>query len=254
MLLIFPSIEISRQQCIQYVRGEPGGDDKYSQDPVKTAIMWRGENAKTLHITDKDGFLEGKSDLCDIIDAIVRSVDIPIEVGGGIRTREAIADLLKRGVYRVVIGTVAAEQPELVGEFLKEFGSRRIAIAVEEMDNHVIIDGRKRILDIAPVDHVLRLKKMGVSRIIFYSIDSATKQEFFNYDALKKLARKTNLRITGGGGVSNYRELIKMATLEKFGVDSVIIGCPLYENVFPCQRLWRMNERELKDLGPTRRI
>lgn len=209
---------------------------------------------KTLHIVDKDGFLEGSSDLCSILEAIVKSVDIPIQVGGGLRDAAQIRELFRMGVFRVVVGTALVEHPELIEQFLKEFGSRKIAVAIESSDGRIIIDGRKKLTDVDPIEHALRMKKLGVSRIVFYSIHPETKEEIFDFEALKKMARKTMVRITSGGGISNYKELIKAQELEKYGVDSVIIGKALYENNFPCQRLWRLNEKLLTELGPTRRI
>jgi phosphoribosylformimino-5-aminoimidazole carboxamide ribotide isomerase len=158
------------------------------------------------------------------------------------------------GVFRVVVGTALVEHPELIEQFLKEFGSRKIAVAIESSDGRIIIDGRKKLTDVDPIEHALRMKKLGVSRIVFYSIHPETKEEIFDFEALKKMARKTMVRITSGGGISNYKELIKAQELEKYGVDSVIIGKALYENNFPCQRLWRLNEKLLTELGPTRRI
>ncbi|MBI3787460.1 MAG: 1-(5-phosphoribosyl)-5-[(5-phosphoribosylamino)methylideneamino] imidazole-4-carboxamide isomerase [Ignavibacteriales bacterium] len=254
MLLIFPSIEIRRGECVQFVQGERGAEKLYAIDPVKMAILWRGENAKTLHIVDVDGVEDGIVRNGDVIQRLVQAVDIPIQVGGGLRSYDQIKNLLDLGVYRVVIGTAAVTTPSLVELLIKDFGARKIAIALEAKGGKLRTDGGKYETNISPVDFALQMKKMGVTRLVYADIADDGKSKQLNFEALRELATRTNLRVTAQGGITGYRDLIQLQELEKFGVDSVIIGKALYDNQFPCQQLWRMNEKELKDLGPTRRI
>jgi phosphoribosylformimino-5-aminoimidazole carboxamide ribotide isomerase len=218
------------------------------------AILWRGENAKTLHVVDVDGVKTGKTQNRDIIEKMVQAVDIPVQVGGGLRDYEDIASLFQVGVYRVVIGTAAVLDQALIDRLIKDFGARRIAVAIEAKDGRVRTDGGAHQHDITAIDFALRMKRVGVSRIVYSDIaeDGATKR--LNLDALRSLAAQTGMRVTAQGGVTGYKDLILLQSLEKVGVDSVIIGKALYDNKFPCQRLWRLNERELSDLGPTRRM
>ena len=97
------------------------------------------------------------------------------------------------------------------------------------------------------------MKKLGVSRILFSQRGEDGETHILDYETLKELGTKTNVRITAWGGVHNYQDLIRLQELEKYGIDSVVIGKPLYQNAFPCQGLWRINEQQLQDLGPTRR-
>ena len=101
MILVYPAIEISHKCCVEIVHGIPGSEHLYSVDPVQLAVMWRGENAKSLHVVDLDGIAEGRIVNEDIIRNLVKAVDIPIQVGGGLRTYEAIKKVLDLGVYRV---------------------------------------------------------------------------------------------------------------------------------------------------------
>lgn len=254
MLLIFPSIEIRQGQCVQCVQGEWGSEQDYSIDPVKMAILWRGENAKTLHVVDVDGVRDGIVRNLNVIQRMVQAVDIPIQVGGGVRNHDQIKSLLDVGVYRVVIGTAAMTTPSLIELLIKEFGARKIAIALEAKDGKLRTDGGKQETNISPIEFAVQMKKLGVTRLVYADIAADGKSKQLNYDALKELVTQTNLRVTAQGGVAGYKDLIRLQELEKFGVDSVIIGKALYENQFPCQRLWRINEKELTDLGPTRRI
>lgn len=253
MLLIFPSIEIRRGQCVQLVHGEPGSESQYSIDPVKMAILWRGENAKTLHVVDVDGVKTGAVHNWDIIEDIVKAVDIPIQVGGGLRSYDDIAHLLEKGVYRIVIGTVAMHDQGLVERLIQDFGARKIAISIEAHNGKLRTDGGKITHDVSPLSFVLRMKKLGVSRIVYSEIGPDGKTKVSSPHSLKELATRSGVRITAQGGINGYKDLIRLQEVEKFGVDSVIVGKALYENKFPCQRLWRLNEKELTDLGPTRR-
>lgn len=254
MLLIFPSIEIRRGQCVQFVHGEPGSENMYSIDPVQMAILWRGENAKTLHVVDVDGVKTGKVHNWDVIENIVKAVDIPIQVGGGLRNYDDIKSLLEKGVYRIVIGTLAVHDHRLVEKLIQDFGARKIAISIEAHDGKIRTDGGRHVHDISPLAFTLQVKKLGVSRIVYSEIGPDGKTKVSNPASLKELAKRSSVRITAQGGINSYEELIRLQEVEKFGVDSVIIGKALYDNKFPCQRLWRLNEKELTDLGPTRRI
>lgn len=254
MLLIFPSIEISRGECVHVVHGDPGFEHVYSVDPVRMAVLWRGENAKTLHIIDRDGVEEGTVRNLDMIRKIVEAVDIPIQVGGGIRNLEEIRALLDLGVYRVVVGTAAAETPDLVEQVIREHGSRKMAISIESFQGKVRISRGKKLLPMTPVEFGRHMHGLGVSRALYSTIGDDGRTKKLDLDALREMAVSTGLRITAQGGVRNYQDLIALQELEPFGVDSAVIGQPLYENIFPCQRLWRLNEKDLKDLGPTRRI
>ncbi|HWP82136.1 MAG TPA: 1-(5-phosphoribosyl)-5-[(5-phosphoribosylamino)methylideneamino] imidazole-4-carboxamide isomerase [Bacteroidota bacterium] len=253
MLLIFPAIEISKACCLEIVRGEPGAEHLYSVDPVQMAIIWRGENAKTLHVIDVDGVEQGVVPNRDIIKRMVEAVDIPIQVGGGLRDYETVKDLFSVGVYRVVLGTAAVENPGLVERLIKEFGARKVAIYIESKQGSVWIKGGREKTDLTPINLALQMRKIGVCRFVYSEIEPEGHEKWLNYDSLRELATTTGIRVTAEGGVKSYQDLIRLQDLEKFGVDSAIVGKPLYENRFACQQLWRINEAQLTDLGPTRR-
>jgi phosphoribosylformimino-5-aminoimidazole carboxamide ribotide isomerase len=239
---------------VEIVHGDPGSEHRYSIDPVQMAILWRGENAKTLHVVDVDGVGSGKLENREVIRKMVEAVDIPIQVGGGLREYEEIKSALELGVYRVVIGTAAVNDPPLIERLVKEFGARRVAVAIEGRDGKIRSDGGKREWDLSPVAFARQMKKLGVMRVIYSDIAEDGISKRLNISALKELATAASVRVTAQGGVTGYQDLIRLQELEKYGVDSVIVGKALYQNSFPCQRLWRLNEKELTDLGPTRRL
>ncbi len=253
MLLIFPSIEISHDCCVQVVQSSEGSKKIYSLDPVQIATLWRGENAKTLHVVDLDGVAEGKVKHSDLIRRMVQAVDVPIQVGGGLRSYEEVERIFELGVYRVVIGTASVEQPELVERLVKQFGTRKIAIGIDSRNDKILIADHKTEAPITPLQHAKQMQKLGVCRILLSVREENGDGHVLAFNKLKELAQRTDIRITAWGGVKDYQDLIRLQELEKYGIDSVIIGRPLYQNAFPCQGLWRMNEQQLSDLGPTRR-
>ncbi len=254
MILIFPAIDIKDGKCVRLVQGAPGTEKVYSNDPAQMAILWRGENAKTLHVVDLDGAFEGHMRNLEAIKKIVDAVDIPIQLGGGIRSYDEVRQLFEIGVYRVVLGTAAIENPDLVQRTIKDFGPRKIAVGIDAKNGAVMTQGWKHDSGVDAIALSLDMKKLGVCRIVYTDIMRDGMLTGPNFDAIKEMATKSGLKVTASGGVSGFRDLIKMQELEKFGVDSVIVGKALYEDKFPCEALWRQNEKELKDLGPTRRI
>lgn len=254
MILILPAIDLKDGKCVRLVQGAQGTEKIYSDDPVKMAVLWRGENAKTLHVVDLDGAFEGKMKNIDVLRRMIDAVDIPIQVGGGIRTYEQVKQLIDCGVVRVVLGTAAIEDPDLVAQCIKEFGARRIVIGIDAKNGIVMTKGWKENTGIEAVSLALNMKSLGICRIVYTDITRDGMLTGPNFNEIKEMAVKTQLRVTAAGGISGYQDLIKLQELEQYGVDSVIVGKALYEDKFPCQELWRENESALDDLGPTRRI
>ncbi|MFA6540910.1 MAG: 1-(5-phosphoribosyl)-5-[(5-phosphoribosylamino)methylideneamino]imidazole-4-carboxamide isomerase [Bacteroidota bacterium] len=254
MILILPAIDLREGRCVRLVQGAEGTEKIYSDDPVQMAILWRGENAKTLHVVDLDGAFQGSMKNLDVLRKMIEAIDIPIQVGGGIRTYEQVKQLFDSGIYRVVLGTAAIDDPDLVSRCVKEFGQRKIVVGIDAKNGVVMTKGWKENTGIEAVSLALNMKQLGVCRVVYTDISRDGMLTGPNFDAIKEMAVKTGLRVTASGGVSGFEDLMKLQELEKFGVDSVIVGKALYENKFSCQALWRQNEKELDDLGPTRRI
>ena len=253
MILVIPAIDLRHGKCVRLIKGEPGTEKIYSDDPVKMAIIWRGENFKALHVVDLDGAFEGKPVNLDCLKAIVSAVDIPVEYGGGMRSYEDVKRALDTGIYRVIIGTVAVNDEELLMRLLRDFGPRRIVVGIDMRDGVVQVSGWKDSTGLSAVELGKKLKGNGVVRVVYTDIARDGMLLGVNAEAMKEFAVATGLRVTASGGVRSYEDLLKIQELEPFGVDSIIVGKAFYENKFPCAELWRMNEAQLNDLGPTRR-
>lgn len=242
-LLVIPSIDIKDGKLVRIVQGIPEiVPSLYPDDPIEMAKIWRAENAKCLHVVDFDGAWYGSNKNLPIIEKLIASVVIPVQVGGGLRTIEKIREAFKIGAARVVLGTIAVTNPEILQQALDEFGAEKIIVSLDVLKNSVMIFGRKETSALNPVSLGLNMKALGIKRLIITDVERNGLMLGPNLELLKLMAEKVGLKITASGGVSGYKDLISLLDLTSIGVDSVIIGRALYENKFPCQELWRIAE------------
>ncbi len=243
-LLVIPSIDIKNQKLVRIVQGIPQvAPSTYPDDPIEMAKIWRAENAKCLHVVDFDGAWYGTDINRNVIEKLIESVVIPVQLGGGLRTIEKIRDAFKMGAARVVLGTIAVTDPDLLKRVIDEFGADKIIVSMDVVKNYVIIRGRKEQSALTPVSLGLNLKLLGVKRLIITDVERNGLLLGPNLDLIKLVAEKVGLKITASGGISGFKDLISLLDLTQIGVDSVIIGRALYENRFPCQELWRIAEQ-----------
>jgi phosphoribosylformimino-5-aminoimidazole carboxamide ribotide isomerase len=252
MTLIIPAIDIKNGKCVQRVQGEPGAENIYSDDPVQAAILWRGENFKALHVSVLDETFDEKVNSQLAIKQMVVAVDIPIVVSASVIANNQVKELLDLGVYRVVVSSTAAQHFLSFKRLVDDFGPRRIVVAIDATNSRLRADGLpdddvSRVVSVA-----MDLKNFGIQRILYVVSDDVPIPDP-NFYAAKEIAIRSGLRVTVSGGIAGARDLWRMQELETCGVDSAIIRKALYENSFPCQKVWRLNEKWLADLGPTRR-
>jgi phosphoribosylformimino-5-aminoimidazole carboxamide ribotide isomerase len=214
----------------------------YSDDPIEISKLWRKENAKSLHVTDVDGALRGRPVNLDVIKEMVKAVDIPIELGGGMRTFDEVKKAFDAGVYRVVIGTMLIENPDEAKRALDTYGASKIVLGIDGRNLKVQIKGMSEESGITAISLALNAREMGFKRIIYTDVLLDGTMRGVNIEALRMLATTTGMRITASGGVSGLSDLMNVQELEPLGVDSVIIGRALYENRFSCQAIWRLCE------------
>jgi len=240
MLLVIPAMEIRRGRCVQMVRGVEGFE--YSDDPVEMARLWRKENAKSLHVTDVDGALAGRLVNFDIIKRMAEAVDIPIELGGGLRTFSDVEKALDLGLYRTVISTMFIENPDEAKRVIDTFGPSKVVLGIDAMDGIVATHGWAESSGLTAITVALNAKSMGFKRIHYTDIRADGTLRGVNVKVLGELAEKSGLCVTSSGGIGGLEDLLKIQELEQFGVDSVVIGRALCQNKFSCQSIWRMAE------------
>ena len=252
MMLVIPAIDLRDGRCVRLYQGSYERETVYFDDPVKMAKLWRVQNARVLHVVDLDAARSGSEDCPDnrpVIRQICSALDIPIQVGGGIRTMEDIQTMLDLGVYRVVLGTAAVRDPDLVSEAIEEYSCSRVVVGIDARHGEVRVEGWTEGSGLDAVDFALDMEERGVRRIVYTDISRDGTLQGPNQDAYRALGKHlTKARITASGGVGGYHDLLRIKELAGYGVDSVIIGRALYENKFPCQQFWCWNTKDRVDL------
>jgi len=248
MILVIPAIDLRGGKCVRLYQGSYAQETVYFDDPVKMAKLMRVQNARTLHLVDLDaarGGSEDCSDNRDVIKAISDTLDIPIQLGGGIRTIQDVEAALELGVYRVIIGTAAVRDPEIVSEAVARFGCGRVAVGIDARDGEVRVHGWTEGSGIDAIDLALDMEQRGCRRIIYTDISRDGTLAGPNIDAYRALGeRLTEARITVSGGIGGFQDLLRVKELKPYRVDSVIIGRALYENRFPCQQFWCWHRKQ----------
>ena len=242
-LLVIPSIDIKNGKCVRTVQGIPELDCfEYGNNPVEMAKIWRAENAKMIHVKDFDGAHEQSKRNYKLIEEICSSVVIPVEFAGGVRSLKDADDMMKTGVIRLAINTLAVEYKNEFIKVLEKYGPSKVVISLDILGEELLIRGRSKKTGINFRSFSKEMVETGVNRFIVCDISRNGTQLGPNLQLSKEVAEMTEAKVTHAGGVRNKDELMDIQNLIPNGVDSVIIGRALYENRFPCQKLWRVAE------------
>ena len=245
MTLVIPAIDLRRGQCVRLYQGSYAKETVYFDDPVKMAKLWRVQNARTLHLVDLDAARGDRKNNRKQIQAICSALDIPVQLGGGVRTMEDVEEAIELGVYRVIIGTAAVRNPDLVSEAVERYTCSRVAVGIDARDGEVRVHGWTEGSGIDAVELALEMERRGCRRIIYTDISRDGTLAGPNIEAYRTLGSKLQLaRITASGGVGGYEDLLRIKELSPYRVDSVIVGRALYDNKFPCQQFWCWHDKE----------
>lgn len=243
MILLIPAIDLLGGRCVRLWQGSYEHETVYYHDPVRMARLWREQNARALHVVDLDaarGKAAAHKNNRAAIGGICSALDIPVQVGGGIRSLADIRAAIALGVSRVILGTAAVRDPDLVGRAVQHFGPGKVAVGIDARDGEVRVEGWTSGSGIGAADLAVDMEARGVRRIIYTDIGRDGTMEGANVDAYRSLAAKLkHALITASGGVGSYKDLLALNAIRHEGVDSVIVGRSLYENRFPCQKIWR---------------
>lgn len=224
---LYPAIDMKNGQCVRLRQGAFKDITIYSDAPEKVAAHWQEKGASFLHLVDLDGALAGYSVNEEVIRRIADTVSIPIEIGGGIRSKEAVERMLDLGVRRVIIGTKAAEHPEFLRDMVRTFGEEAIVAGVDAKDGMVAVEGWEKVSSLTASDLCLTMKEYGVRHIVYTDISRDGMLSGPNVEATRQLTEETGLDIIASGGVSCMEDL---KCLHEAGIRGAIIGKALYEN------------------------
>jgi phosphoribosylformimino-5-aminoimidazole carboxamide ribotide isomerase len=228
-MLIIPAIDLRGGRCVRLVQGRPEAETVYGEDPVAMARRWASGGARWLHLVDLDGAFAGAPQQLEIAGQIAAAVDIPVQLGGGLRTLEQIESALAAGVARVVLGTVAVTGPALVREACSTFGSSRVLVGLDARDDLVAVKGWQDVTSRHILEVAAEIRGCGVERLIYTDTARDGMLAGPNLEMIRKLASQSGLRLIASGGVSCLEDIIRLRELEPLGVEGVILGKSLYE-------------------------
>ncbi len=233
-MIILPAIDILGGKCVRLTQGDYDKKFTYSSYPEDTAVELQDAGAHFLHVVDLDGAKIGHPMNIFTIKKILENIDIPIEVGGGIRSMEEIDMMLDLGVERVMVGTAAVENPKFVHEAAAQFGEK-VVVAIDARDGIVAVNGWSDSGEIAAEELAARIGDCGITTITYTDIARDGMLNGVNVEMVAKIAEKSGLSVIASGGVNSLDNIRKLKEKEHLGIVGAIIGKAIYEGVVDLQ-------------------
>lgn len=227
-MILFPAIDLKDGQCVRLLRGDMGKATVFNDDPAAQARAFVAQGFEWLHLVDLNGAVEGEPVNGAAVDAILQAVSIPVQLGGGIRDLATVEYWLKRGVRRVILGTAALEDPELVRAACREFPGQ-IVVSIDARDGKVASRGWLQTTEVKAMDLALAMERAGVSAIVFTDIDRDGALAGVNVDATVDLAWALNTPVIASGGIASIADLKALLHEEGAGIEGAISGRALYD-------------------------
>ena len=228
-MLILPAIDLRQGRCVRLLQGREQDETVYDHDPAAVAERFAATGAQRLHLVDLDGAFRGQGANLASIQEIVRRIQIPVQVGGGLRTREDVRRMLDLGVASVIIGTMAVKHPQELETALQEQPGEQLILGIDSLNRKVAVEGWQEGTELDDTEFAKHWRERGVQRVVFTDIARDGMLTGPNLDALRDMGQRTGLKVTASGGVSSAEDLVQLRELEADGVDQVIIGKAIYE-------------------------
>lgn len=247
---VIPAIDLLEGQCVRLYQGDYDQSEVFSKDPVAMAQHWASFGARWLHVVDLDGAKTGNPINLPTIAKIVAALDIPVQVGGGLRTRDRVAELLGLGVKRAILGTVAIENPELVRSLCQEFPNQ-IVVGIDARDGKVATRGWQETSTVDAIPLGQAMAEMGACAIIYTDIQRDGTLNGPNIPQLRDMAEALEIPVIASGGVSSITDLLALTSLEPAGVSGAIVGKAIYtENIDLREAIQAVGPARLQDIPP----
>lgn len=229
-MLIIPAIDIRGGKCVRLFQGDYNRETVYGDSPAEQAVRWEKEGAHIIHLVDLDGAKAKQPVNLDAVREICSAVHIPCELGGGIRTLEDARKAFDAGIYRIILGTVACENPKLAKEFVSEFTAERVVVGIDARGGCVAVNGWLENSGVDAYELVLTLQEMGVTRFIYTDIATDGALSGPNCDAIAALcSRVPRCGVISSGGISSARDITALRELRKDNLEGAIVGKALYD-------------------------
>lgn len=223
---IMPAVDIKNGKCVQLVQGKPGSEQVIIDNPEEVAKKWEDIGAEVIHLIDLDGTIDGKNNI-DLIKKIYDNVNVPIQLGGGIRSVEYAKELLNIGIERIIIGTMGIKNPQTIKELSDEFGKEHIMISLDSKDSKVVIKGWAEQIEKSPIELSEEFAREGAGSILFTNVDVEGLLGGFYTEPVVELVKSSPIPVVYSGGITTIQDIKQ---LQKTGVSGVVIGSALYKD------------------------
>ena len=222
---IIPSIDLKAGRCVRLFQGDFQLETVFSDDPVSVALQWQNQGAARLHLVDLDGAAQGAPANKAAIAEILGSLSIPVQIGGGVRSVATAEALIELGAGRVVIGTAAVENPDMVRILCASLGSEKVVVAVDAREGKVATRGWTEDTGVEVMDLVIQMADLGVTRLLYTDISRDGTLTQPNYQANRDLAQRSGMAVLASGGIAALEHISR---LKETGVEGAIMGIALY--------------------------
>jgi phosphoribosylformimino-5-aminoimidazole carboxamide ribotide isomerase len=228
IMIIFPAIDIKDGKCVRLIKGDFNQMTSYKKSPFDQAKIYFQSGFKNIHIVDLDGALQGKSSNSNIVKEIIKNFKLKIQIGGGIRTIDDIDSWVKSGVDKVIIGTAAVENKNLLKTACEKF-KNKIAISLDVKDGFIFLSGWKKKTNILASDFLKEVQNFGISRIIYTDINKDGTKKGPNIKDTIELSSKFKIPFIISGGISSIEDVKKIKSLNNSNIEGVIVGKSIYD-------------------------
>ncbi len=237
-MIILPAIDILDQKCVRLTKGDYNTAKKVAQDPIETAKEFESAGAEYIHMVDLNGARDGKIVNNEIYENVVKSVNIPIEVGGGIRNIETVDYYISKGINRVIIGSAALTDPEFVKAAVDKYGDR-IAVGIDAENGMVKTSGWLENSNVNYIDLALKMQDVGVKYLIFTDISKDGTLSGPNFAQLKELSNSVSINIIASGGIHDINDIIMLKSMNLYGA---ICGKSIYSGSIDLREAIRISK------------
>ncbi|HNR94036.1 MAG TPA: 1-(5-phosphoribosyl)-5-[(5-phosphoribosylamino)methylideneamino]imidazole-4-carboxamide isomerase [Kiritimatiellia bacterium] len=244
-ITIIPAIDMKGGRCVRLRQGRAENETVYSDDPLAVARDWEAQGAEFLHLVDLDGAFQGKPVHDGVILEIARTLQIPVEIGGGLRTREQIRRYIDGGVRRVILGTRACESLDELKSLTAEFGDG-IVVGIDARDGRVLVKGWVESSGIESLELARRVEACGVKTIIYTDISRDGMMKGVNADAMAAMCAAVSCNVIASGGVSSVADVKRLRKLDCGNLTGAIVGKALYDKTVTLSELIEASGRRIK--------
>ncbi|MDP4152924.1 MAG: 1-(5-phosphoribosyl)-5-[(5-phosphoribosylamino)methylideneamino]imidazole-4-carboxamide isomerase [Bacillota bacterium] len=239
-MIIIPAIDIKNGECVRLVQGSFETAHKVAQDALETAKQFEKSGAEYLHMVDLDGAKDGKPVNHELITKVAKAISIPVEVGGGIRTAETVDFYIENGVSRVILGSAALQNPDMVKEAIVKYG-KKISVGIDAKNGFVSTEGWLQTSSVNYIEFAKMMAEIGVSNIIFTDISRDGTLNGPNLNALLELAKSVPCDITASGGIKDINDI---SALKKLGLYGAICGKSIYSGTLDLKEAIRLSKED----------